>query len=291
MIKYLTRATLVPSKAPWPKVLNDLLTTALLWAVCYFFEKLMITYMSIHYHYRSDGKRIEVQKKMRAALNTLYEASTSLFAPFDQGFENEDNIIAGQVKNKLQLLKSKKTSRIVDKALEDPRSAAALAKRIWLSLVPQGHDVLTVDHIVEVIKSHRRAEAEQCFNAIDINQNGDLTLNEMVLTVMEMARARRAIFQGMMDIDRALNTLDWILCVILAAVMGAFISKFLLRFCSLLLTRACSVTLCQIHEGIKRCYGCLTDWSELWLWSCHLRILKWMHLHFPQTRIRRWRPN
>lgn len=225
LIKLLTRTTTIPTKRPWPRILNELFTALLLWAMCYFFEKMLITFISVHYNYRSDGKRIEKQKKMRFALNTLYEASVTLFPPFSEQFANEDHLIAGPVRHRIHSLKTKKTSRIVDRALEDCRSSAALAKRIWLSLVPEGRDVLTIDDVVEVIKSHRRAEAEKCFNAIDINQNGDLTLNEMVLAVMEMARERRSIFQGMMDIDRALSALDWILISVIGAVMAAYLGK------------------------------------------------------------------
>ena len=223
LLKLLTRTTTIPSKRPWPRLLNELMTTLLLWAVVYFFEKMMITYISIHYHYRASGKRIESHKSTRKALNILYEASTSLFPPFHEQFKHEDDIIAGRVKHKLHRLTSNSSSRIVDKALEDPRSSAALAKRIWLSLVPQGRDTLTVDDIVEVIKNHRRQEAEECFRAIDINHNGDLTLNELVLTLIEMGRERRAIYQGMMDIDRALNSFDWICIVVLACVICAYL--------------------------------------------------------------------
>ena len=205
------------------------MTTLLLWATLFFFEKILITYISIHYHYRSSGKRIESHKRMRNSLSVLYEASTTLFPAFHEQFQLEDDIIAGKAKHKVHLLKSHKTKKIIDRALEDSRASAALAKRIWQSLVPQGRDTLTVDDIVEVLKSHRRAEAEDCFRALDINQNGDVTMNEMVLTVMEMGRERRAIFQGMMDIDRALNTFDWICVVVMASVIGAYLSELLER--------------------------------------------------------------
>ena len=225
LLKLLTRTTTIPSKRPWPRLVNELMTTILLWAIIYFFEKMFITFISIHYHYRASGKRIEVHKRMRQSLNTLYEASTALFPPFHEQFKAEDDVIAGSVKHKIHRLTSNSTSRIVDKALENNRSSAALAKRIWLSLVPQGRDTLTVDDLVEVIKSHRRLEAEDCFRAIDINQNGDLTLNEMVLTVMQMGRERRSIYQGMMDIDRALNSFDWICVVVMASVIAAYLGK------------------------------------------------------------------
>ena len=156
----------------------------------------------------------------------------------------EDDLIAGNAKHKIHLLKTDKTKRLVDRALEDSRSSAALAKRIWLSLVPQGRDTLTVDDIVEVIKSNRRAEAEECFRALDINQNGDLTLNEMVLTVMEMGKQRRSIYGGMMDIDRALASFDWILCVVITAVIGSYLGKLYISHLHRIILITSSTPLC-----------------------------------------------
>lgn len=228
LVKYLKKATSKPATMPWPKVVNDLLTILLLWAIFFFFEKIMMLYVSVHYHYRADGIRIEKSKKLRASLVVLYDAATSLFPPGCDTFATEDSLIIGPVRAKLHLFNSMTTAKIVDHSLEDPRLSAALARRIWLSLVPEGRDVLNVDDIVEVIKSHRRAEAEDCFRTLDENQNGDLTLNEMVLTIIETGRARKSIYQGMTDIDRAINTFDWICCVVIAAVIGTFTCELLL---------------------------------------------------------------
>lgn len=289
LIKILTKSTTVPSKMPWYRIVNDLLTTLMLWAICFFVEKMFITFLAVHYHYRADGKRIEGQKKMRKALSTLYDASKELFEPGHEQFREEDKLISVRYSQKLQFFKGKKSTYIVDKALEDVRSSAALAKRIWLSLVPEGRDVLTADDIVEVIKSHRRSEAEECFAAIDINHNGDLTLNEMVLTVMEMGRSRRAVYQGMLDIDRALRSLDWILIVVLTTVMGIFVSMYLPYLShGSMLTRH-SASLCQIHERPERCSGYLLDRSQLRIRSWYFRIPLWMHFYLPEARLRCWR--
>lgn len=286
LIKILTKSTTMPSKMPWHRIVNDLLTTLMLWAICFFVEKMFITFIAVHYHYRADGKRIEGQKKMRKALSTLYDASIGLFESGHEQFREEDKLICIKFSQKLQFFKGKKSTYIVDKALEDVRSSAALAKRIWLSLVPEGRDVLTADDIVEVIKSHRRSEAEECFAAIDINHNGDLTLNEMVLTVMEMGRARRAVYQGMLDIDRALQSLDWILLVVLTMVMGIFVSRSPLIHFILDPTNMYSAPLCKINERVKRCPGYLPDRIELRIWSWYIRIPLWMHFHLSEARIR-----
>ena len=281
LLKYLKRATMRPTTRPWPKIVNDLLTILLLWAVFFFFEKMMLLYVSIHYHYRSDGNRIEHSKRLRAALVTMYEASTAIYPAFQEPFKIEDGLIAGQVKDRLHYFRSKSTSKIVDHALEDPRASAALAKRIWMSLVPEGRDVMTVDDLVEVIKSHRRAEAEECFRALDENQNGDLTLNEMVLTVIETGRARRSIYQGMTDINRAIAALDWICCVVIAIVMAALTSE-----CSVMIDKTVSIRLTLDSDSIRASYerneGCHGNYfgrSKLWLRSNALRVSKWLHIH------------
>ena len=225
LLKFLKKATKRAITNPWPKQVNDLLTTMMLWSIIFFFEKVFMLYISIHYKYRSDGKRIDKTKAMRKALVTLYNASVTQYPASHLEFQTEDHIIAAKTKNDFKIRSTKNMTKLVDRALEDNTSAAALARRIWLSLVPQGRSVLTVDDLVEVIKSHRRAEAEECFRSIDENQNGDITLNELVLSVIELGRSRRSIFQGMSDINHAINTLDWICCIVIAAVLGIYVRK------------------------------------------------------------------
>lgn len=227
LTKYLHRLTMRAAYRPWPQVLNGFLTVIFLWSMFFFAEKILMLYITIHYHYRSGGNRIEHSKRLRKALVVLYDASITLNPPFHEPFKVEDEIVSASRKDKLHLFKTKSTTKIVDHALDDPRASAALAKRVWLSIVPEGRDTLTVEDIVDVLKSHRRKDAEECFDALDENDNGDLTLNEMVLTVIETGRARRAIFQGMCDINRAIKTLDWMCCLVIGAVLTVFTSMYL----------------------------------------------------------------
>ena len=225
LTKYLTRLTIRPAFRPWPRILNDVLTVFLLWAVFFFFEKLLMLYISIHYHYRASDNRIQRTKRMRRALVLLWEASTMLNPPLEEPFKAEDGLIAGRKKDKTKFFQKTKPEKIVDSALESPRSSAALAKRIWASLVREGCDVLTVEDITDVLPPHKKDDGEDCFLVLDENQNGDLTLNEMVLAVVETGNARRAIYQGITDINHAINTLDWMAVLVITIVVLAFLSE------------------------------------------------------------------
>ena len=216
----------------WDKILNDILSIFVVWAFLYFVEKIAMLYISIHYHYRSDSDRIERSKRLRKALATLYEASTSICPTFQDPFRQDDALIKeggrGKLKSKFRHVGS--SLAVVDNALESQRSAAALAKRIWISLVPQAHNVLTVNDILEVLGPRRREEAEEAFRILDENENGDLTLKEMVLIVLETANTRQAVYQGMTDIDHAINSLHWIVIILITMTIVVFISKLSLNF-------------------------------------------------------------
>ena len=113
----------------------------------------------------------------------------------------------------------------IERALEHPASAAALAKRIWVSLVAQGRTALTVDDIAEALGPHRREEAEDTFKILDENRNGDIRLNEFVPSVVEAGRVRHDIYCGMSDIDHAINTFDWIMIIWIAFGIIIYLRK------------------------------------------------------------------
>ena len=228
----------------WDDALADILFSGTLWAALYLVEKIIVLYISIHYHYRTDSKRIEKSKRMQRALGTLYEASVYLHPLYSDAFLVEDSIIhshavdrsecpnhgAGLFLQKLGIgsrvsdafgrlvnpdgdshwFQPSVSYAIVGRALEHPKSAAALGTRIWASIVAEGKDALTVDDIAEALGPHSREQAQDCFNILDENENKDIRLNEMVMTTVEAGRIRHAIFQGMHDINHAINTFEFV---------------------------------------------------------------------------------
>ena len=107
---------------------------------------------------------------------------------------------------------------VVVEALEKAKSSEALAKRLWMSFVIEGKDALYEEDIMEVLGSERKVEAEECFAALDKDGNGDISLDETILTICEFGRQRHSIANSMHDVDQAINVLDKLLCTIVAII-------------------------------------------------------------------------
>ena len=118
---------------------------------------------------------------------------------------------------------------IVVEALEKNACSEALARRLWMSFVMEGKDALYQDDILDVLGADRPAEAEECFHCLDRDSNGDISLDEMILTVCEFGKERYSIANSMHDVDQAINVLDNLLCtvtfIIVVFVFVAFLNK------------------------------------------------------------------
>ena len=111
---------------------------------------------------------------------------------------------------------------IVVEALEKTASSEALARRIWMSFVIEGKDALYEEDIADVLGPDRAQEAEECFTSLDRDGNGDISLDEMILTICEFGKERYAIANSMHDVDQAINVLDNLLCTV-AFIMVIFV--------------------------------------------------------------------
>lgn len=114
------------------------------------------------------------------------------------------------------------THSIVVQALDRKRCAAALARRIWMSFVVEGREALYMEDIVEVLGPEHEAEAEECFNALDKDGNGDISLDEMILTITEFGRLRKSLNNSMHDVDQAIHVLDNLLLTV-ASIVGVLV--------------------------------------------------------------------
>lgn len=226
----------------------------------YLIEKVAISYIAVHYHYRRASSTLERAKNIQNALITLYEASVYLHPANGGNFTEEDDIIRnakGEMKASARVRVSSYLARlgldgykfvslfgnfisddpnahwlrpgssyaIIERAWANPTAAAALAKRIWLSLVPRGKYQLTENDITEVLGLDRAAEAKTIFNTLDKNDTGEISLDDFVGMVTEAGKKKHNVFRTIADMDHCINTLDWFCLLIIAAVMVFFISK------------------------------------------------------------------
>ncbi|KAK4239183.1 Mechanosensitive ion channel-domain-containing protein [Achaetomium macrosporum] len=175
----------------------------------------------------ADGKQGAAAKPMRLVgeVGRLGDKITSVFGN-----------IASEITGK-QVFNPNSAHSVVVEALEKVRSSEAMARRIWMSFVVEGQDALSLDDIVEVMGPAHREEAEECFNAIDADQNGDISLDEMIRKVVEIGKERKAIANSMKDISQALQVFDKVLLfVVLIIVIIIFLAVFQSSFIATLTT-------------------------------------------------------
>ncbi|KAK6427928.1 hypothetical protein LTR95_015934 [Oleoguttula sp. CCFEE 5521] len=126
---------------------------------------------------------------------------------------------------------------IVTEALERKLSSEALAKRLWMSFVVEGNEALTQEDLMDVLGDQHREDAEEAFLALDQDANNDISLDEMIMTVVEFGRERKAITTSMHDVDQAINVLDRLfLAVVFIAVVFVFVAFLNANFTTTLAT-------------------------------------------------------
>ncbi|KAJ1338543.1 mechanosensitive ion channel protein 4/5/6/7/8/9/10 [Microdochium nivale] len=134
--------------------------------------------------------------------------------------------VASEITGK-QVFNPNSAHSIVVEALEKAKTSEALARRLWMSFVEEGHDSLFAADVQEVLGPAYRDEADECFSAIDADGNGDISLEEMIRKVVETGKERKAIAHSMKDIGQALGVFDGVLLfVVLLIVVFVFLSFF-----------------------------------------------------------------
>jgi len=126
--------------------------------------------------------------------------------------------IASEITGK-QVFNPNSAHSIVVEALEKVRSSEAMAKRIWMSFVVEGKEALAPEDVAEVLGPAHKAEAEECFDAIDADSNGDISLDEMIRKVVEIGKERKAIANSMKDISQALAVFDRVLLFVVVLIV------------------------------------------------------------------------
>jgi Ca2+-binding EF-hand superfamily protein len=115
--------------------------------------------------------------------------------------------IASELTGK-SVLPPKSAQSIVTESLGKTKSAKALAHRLWFSFVMEGNDCLHLSDVQEVLGAQSQDIAEECFEMLDPDGNGDVTLDEITMKLTELALERKAIARSMHDVSQAIKALD-----------------------------------------------------------------------------------
>jgi hypothetical protein len=126
--------------------------------------------------------------------------------------------IASEITGK-QVFNPTSAHSVVVEALEKTRSSEALAKRLWMSFVVEGKGALFQEDFEEVLGPARKDDAQAAFDALDNDGNGDISLDEMIMKVVEIGRDRKAIAASMRDVGQAIGVLDQVLIAVLFVIV------------------------------------------------------------------------
>ncbi|KAE8374556.1 Mechanosensitive ion channel-domain-containing protein [Aspergillus bertholletiae] len=237
----------------WEKSVKNILFALLVCSLIFLAEKALVQLISISYHRKQFDKKIKESKRNVTLLGEMYDASRNMFPMYCKEFNEEDSAMTEIISSKtkgmprsrsapLRLIKqnvgrlgdkvtaafgdvaqeltgkevfnANSARSIVTLALERKRASEALARRIWMSFVMEGRDALYYEDIVEVLGAGKEIEADECFQILDRDGNGDISLDEMILTVAEIGRGRKALNHSMHDVDQAIHVLDNLLMTI-----------------------------------------------------------------------------
>jgi hypothetical protein len=69
-----------------------------------------------------------------------------------------------------------------------------------MSFVPEGHYALTLADLKEVMGPESDEQAEECFRSLDRDDNGDVSLDEMILHTVQLHSERRDVAKSMQDV-------------------------------------------------------------------------------------------
>jgi len=259
--------------APWLKTFQTVFRAGIIVAAIFLVEKTLVQLISVNYHRKQYDDKIKESKKLIRLLDMLYDASRALFPEYCREFEREDADIQGNTLTEVREAMAKAGGRnitqalsrmgrardkataafgamasditgkqvfsttsahaIVLEALESEKACKALASRLWLSLVGEGKEALYRSDLHEVLGHSRFDEAEDIFNVLDRDGNGDVSLEEMTMFVIDISEDRKNRTVSMQDISYVIGVLDSLLSlVVLASIAFIYASFFSKTFAS-----------------------------------------------------------
>lgn len=102
-----------------------------------------------------------------------------------------------------EVLKPNAPATMVSSALSSAKKSKHLGRRIFYSFCPSYRRSLVLEDIARCFTD--REMAERAFSLFDRDGNGDATLEEVEMSLLEAHRERMALSRSMRDIDSAVG--------------------------------------------------------------------------------------
>ncbi|KIW04597.1 uncharacterized protein PV09_04345 [Verruconis gallopava] len=247
------------NRVQWVRTFQRFLLASVAVAALFVAQKLIVQLITVNYHRRQFNARVNDSKLKVRMLDGLLEASLKMFPLNTHPFEREDFEImtgidaaqqeisstkvvgglamytellqstVGNITSEITGARSKQSSvihNLVVEALESKRSSRALGARLWQSFVMEGKDALFRSDVEEILGEARKEEANEIFNLLDQDNNGDVSLDEMVMATLEISRERKAIAASMHDVGQAVRVLDRFLFLVALILLGIVYAAF-----------------------------------------------------------------
>ncbi|TFK26462.1 hypothetical protein FA15DRAFT_667337 [Coprinopsis marcescibilis] len=231
-------------------LIAKLLFAFLICAGVLLFEKFSIQLIAGKFHERSYAERITDQKYAVKSLVTLYRHSSEIpgrtLEPMGDDakrtFPNPKDMLKklrkgvrkaatttttalGNVASEIagsSVLQPNSPQAIIKTTLESANKSRLLARRLFYSFAKPRAEHLLVEDIARFFPTPE--EASQVFGLFDKDGNGDATLEEIEISLLEFHREQLSIENSMRDLDSAVGRLDNIfmsLYVVIAALIIA----------------------------------------------------------------------
>lgn len=242
----------------WQISVKNILFALLVCSLMFLAEKILVRSVCLCYYRTQFDAKINESTHVIDLLGSLYDASRVMFPVHCREFRADDAIMAESIRafsaddarramRPLRFFKdvvapvgevtpafgtneftgrsfgwSSARSAVIQ-ALGCKKATEALARRIWMSFVVEGRHALYLEDVVEVLAAGREGEAHECFRMLNRDGNGDISLEETILTVAEFGRKRMFLLQSVYDVDQAIHVLDNIF-VAVALILGSLVS-------------------------------------------------------------------
>ncbi|KAK6537546.1 hypothetical protein TWF694_011728 [Orbilia ellipsospora] len=219
-----------PYSVEWRTPTHQVLAGLFVTAAMYLVKSVLIQIVYIRYRQAQLADKVTRNKEAIELLTRLYAKSRQLHADqTDPKFMADDRVLAEAITFAVGDITfegpeghaemSEASARVIWALERRKTHAPSLAKRIWNSFVKAGHHRL----IPEDLEDHfDQAVITKAFEILDQDENGDITLDEMISDIAHIARERKDLYSGWEDSQDIVASFS-ILCNVVVAGLSVLI--------------------------------------------------------------------